>query len=90
MGDIVTCAAQSSFATDAILGSSLNGLAQLALSVLTGMRDARILRLTDCFDCTQCSAPGGNDERMSNMPTIHYETLSGTFAPRRRAVNAAA
>ena len=28
--------------------------------------------------------------RMSNMPTIHYETLSGTFAPRRRAVNAAA
>jgi hypothetical protein len=54
------------------------------------MRDARILRLTDCFDCTQCSAPGGNDNRMSNMPTIHYETLSGTFAPRRRAVYAAA
>jgi len=28
--------------------------------------------------------------RMSNMPTMPHQTLSGTFAPRRCVVNAAA
>jgi hypothetical protein len=68
---------------------SLNGLAQLALSVMTGNEDAHFY-VQRIVSTARNAAPGGNDKRMSNMPMIPYQTLSGTFAPRRSVVNAAA
>jgi hypothetical protein len=69
---------------------SLNGLAQLALSVLTGMRDAGIQCPHIVSTARNALRQQATTSRMSNMPTIHYETLPGTFEPCRRAVNAAA
>jgi hypothetical protein len=94
MGDIATCAevrSQGSFATECNFQAFFTlwfGAACLERFDRNESRSVSMSRDVSITLDTVCQETTTN--RMSNMPTIPYQTLSGTFAPRRIVVNAAA
>ena len=95
MGDIVTCAevkSQGSFATECNSQAFFTlwfGAACLERFDRNEGRSAFYVKrlFSIALDAVRQEA---TTNRKSNMPTIPYQTLSGTFAPRRSVVNAAA